>query len=84
MLKKSKSGEKEVDITSFIKKIEFESCDGCLTAKAVLAAGSTDNLNPEYIVRALRESGALADEFDDLTYKIMRNKVFDSYMLEFK
>ncbi len=84
MMKKSKSGEKEVDITSFIKKIEFESANGYLIAKAILAAGSTENLNPEYIVTALRECTELKDELDDITYRIMRNKVYDSYMIEFK
>ncbi len=84
MMKKSKSGEKEVDITSFIKRIEFESTKGSLTAKAVLSAGSTENLNPEYIVTALRQSDALKDELSDINYRIMRNKVYDSYMIEFK
>lgn len=84
MMKKSKSGEKEVDITSFIKRIEFESIKGCLTVKAVLSAGSTENLNPEYIVTAMRGSDALKEELADITYRIMRNKVYDSYMLEFQ
>lgn len=84
MMKKSKSGEKEVDITSFIKKIEFESTQGCLTAHAVLSAGSTENLNPEYVVAALRECEVLKNDLEDLTYRIMRNKVYDGYMLEFK
>ena len=84
MMKKSKSGEKEVDITSFIKKIGFESQNGILTAKAILAAGSQQNLNPEYIVTALRECTEMADDLHDLTYRIMRNKVYDSYMVEFK
>ena len=84
MMKKSKSGEKEVDITTFIKRIEFEADDGILTAKAVLSAGSSENLNPEYIVTALRECDELGEDLGDLTYSIMRNKVFDSYMIEFK
>lgn len=84
MMKKSKSGEKEVDITSFIKKIEFESKDGCLTAKAILSAGSAENLNPEYIVTALRECEELRKDLSELTYRIMRNKVYDGYLVEFK
>ncbi len=84
MMKKSKSGEKEVDITAFIKKIEFESSGGLLTATAILSAGSSENLNPEYIVSALRDSNDLKDELVDITYRIMRNRVYDKYMLEFK
>lgn len=84
MMKKSKSGEKEVDITSFIKKIEFCSESGCLKAKAVLSAGSSENLNPEYIVTALRGCDDLKDDLVDVTYRIMRNKVYDGYLVEFK
>ncbi len=84
MMKKSKSGEKEVDITSFIKKIEFESKDGLLTAKTILAAGSQQNLNPEYIVTALKDCDYVFSDNKDLTYRIMRNKVYDEFMMEFK
>lgn len=84
MMKKSKSGEKEVDITTYIKKIEFESEDGVLKINSVLSAGSTENLNPEYIVSALRSSPDLEDEMKEITYRIMRNKVYDQYMIEFK
>ncbi len=84
MMKKSKSGEKEVDITSFIKKIEFESKNGVLTAKAILSAGSQQNLNPEYIVTALRECVEISKELENLTYRIMRNKVYDEFLMEFK
>lgn len=84
MMKKSKSGEKEVDITSFIKRIEFCSESGCLKAKAVLSAGSSENLNPEYIVTALRGCDELKDDLVDVTYRIMRNKVYDGYLVEFK
>ena len=84
MMKKSKSGEKEVDITSFVKRIEFESDAGVLKIHAVLSAGSNDNLNPEYVVSALRSAPDLTDALGDITYRIMRNKVYDGFMIEFK
>ncbi len=84
MMKKSKSGEKEVDITSFVKKIGFESENGVMTAKAILAAGSQQNLNPEYIVTALRECEDTAKDLEELTYRIMRDRVYDEFMMEFK
>ncbi len=84
MMKKSKSGEKEVDITSYIKKIEFKSQDGSLVAKAILSAGSNENLNPEYIVSALKGCSELSGDLFDMTYQIMRNKVYDEFMVEFK
>lgn len=80
MTKKSKSGEKEVDITTFIKKIEFSAVDGQLTVHAILAAGATENLNPEYIVTALKT----LDLGECPVYSIMRNRVFDKYLIEFK
>lgn len=84
MMKKSKSGEKEVDITTYVKRIEFESDAGMLKVHAVLSAGSNDNLNPEYVVSALRTSPDLSDALEDITYRIMRNKVYDGFMIEFK
>ncbi len=84
MKKKSKSGEKEVDITSYIRKIQFESCEGQLTARAILSAGSQENLNPEYVVSAIRGCEELSDELNGMTYTIMRNKVYDGFMVEFK
>lgn len=80
MTKKSKSGEKEVDITNFIRKIEFSAVDGELTVNAVLAAGATENLNPEYIVTALKTLGL----GECPVYSIMRNRVFDKHLIEFK
>ena len=80
MIKRSKSGEKEVDITSFVKSIDFTADEGKLTVNTVLSAGSTENLNPEYVVSALKG----LDDFADLTYTVMRNKVYDKYLIEFK
>lgn len=83
MIKKSKSGEKEVDITSFIKKIAFSSQNGEMRIDAILSAGSTENLNPEYIVTALKNAGLFASD-TGCSYRIMRNKVYDKFLIEFK
>ncbi len=80
MTKKSKSGEREVDIRDFIKNIKFSVIDGELTVHAIVSAGSTENLNPEYIVTALK-----ALEIGECPiYSIMRNRVFDKHLIEFK
>jgi radical SAM-linked protein len=84
MIKKSKSGEKTVDITSFINRISFTSSEGCLTVNAILAAGSTENLNPEYIVTAIKDAGFFKADPMTVSYRIMRNKVYDKYLIEFK
>ena len=84
MTKKSKSGEKTVDITTFIKKIAFTVSEGCLTINAILAAGSTENLNPEYIVTAIKNCGLFSADPKTDSYRIMRNKVYDKYLIQFK
>lgn len=85
MIKKSKSGEKEVDITTFIKELKCEAADGILTINAILAAGSQSNLNPEYIVTAIKNNLDIfsADAACE-SYRIMRNKVYDKFLMEFK
>ena len=80
MTKKSKSGEREVDIRDFVKSIEFSANEGVLNVHTVLCAGSTENLNPEYVVTALK---TLIGE-DAPVYTIMRNSVFDEHLIEFK
>lgn len=84
MTKKSKSGEKEVDITSFIKQISFKAFEGCLVINTILSAGNTENLNPEYIVTALKNHGVFNADPQTDSYRIMRNKIYDSYLIEFK
>lgn len=85
MTKKSKSGEKNVDITTFIKKLCADSTDGVMTIHAILAAGSTENLNPEYIVTAIKSNLEIfkADPAYE-SYSIMRNRVYDKHLIEFK
>lgn len=84
MTKKSKSGEKEVDITAFVKNIAFSAEAGCMTINAILSAGSTENLNPEYIVTALKNAELFANDPKTDSYRIMRNKVYDKHLIEFK
>ncbi len=84
MTKKSKSGEKEVDITSFIKHISFDATDGVMTINTILSAGNTENLNPEYIITALKNNGLFTADPNIESYRIMRNKVYDKFLIEFK
>lgn len=77
LMKHSKSGDKIVNITPFIK---LKSCiyrDGAITVRALLSADSESYLNPEYIVKALEEK--LGITFDDPFseyYTIMRKEVY--------
>lgn len=53
IMKKSKRGEREVDITPFIRKLSIETSEDKLIINAYLAAGN-ESLNPELLVRAIR------------------------------
>jgi len=55
VMKHNKSGEKEVDIFPLIKSFKLERCEGKLKITALLAAGSNQNLSPEYLLEALRK-----------------------------
>lgn len=55
VLKKTKSSEKEVDISPFFKDISFERTDGGMKIRVFTCADNTNYLNPEYIAKvALR------------------------------
>jgi radical SAM-linked protein len=84
MTKRTKSGEKDVDITTFIKKISFNASEGQMTVNVILSAGSTENLNPEYVVTAIKENGLFGSDAETDSYRIMRNRVYDKYLIEFK
>jgi uncharacterized protein (DUF2344 family) len=83
MIKKSKSGEKEVHITAVVKKISFSARYGEMVINTILSAGSSENLNPEYIVNALKNEGLFSSEAENY-YRIMRNRVYDKNLMEFK
>ena len=57
LLKKTKSGEKETDITPFIKSLtaSYDAAEDALVILAVTAAESGFYLNPSYIYKALTE-----------------------------
>lgn len=80
MIKKSKSGEKEVDLTEFIKAISISTRGDNLLIDACLSAGN-DNLNPEYILRAVEKY--LPECTPDFA-KYHRIKVFDKNLKEFR
>ncbi len=77
MDKKSKSGIRQVDITTLIRSLDVRTIDGQLALDAVLCVSGSDYLNPEYLIRALRERFGLLPE-DDVTqeYSILRTHVY--------
>ena len=86
ILKNTKSGEQMVDIRPLIKSAVAEFDGEFLCIKAILCADPSSFLNPEYLVKVLRErcgvlsSGNLTEEY----YSIVREEAFKEDMSEFK
>lgn len=84
MKKHTKSGDKEVDITSLIKSAEAKCNDGKITVNAVLKGGE-GSLNPEMLVTAMRERlGILSDYPGKGYYTIIRTNLYFEDMREFE
>ena len=74
--KKTKSGEKDTDISPFIKRCDFTCRDGGCEIICLLCADSSNYLNPEYIIRYLDKGASLDLENDpDSLVEICRKKV---------
>ena len=71
MVKRSKSGEKETDISPLVKSVTAESRDGRIIVRAVTSASGERYLNAEYVARALEErfSEVLGPEPIRLVYR---------------
>ncbi len=82
VLKHTKSGEKEVDIFPMIKSFKLEREEGKLKITALLAAGSAENLSPEYLLEALRKRLIFLRE--DENYSIKRLSIHDASGKTFK
>lgn len=80
IMKKSKRGEREVDIAGLIRALEVTEEPGAITLTATLAAGN-ESLNPELLVRAI--SQYLPDLAPDFT-RYHRLTVLDASGAEFR
>ena len=76
VMKHTKSGEKEVDIFPLIKNFKLEVLEGKLKITALLAAGSNQNLSPEYLLEALRKRLIFLREEEN--YSVKRLSVHDA------
>ena len=86
MIKKGKAGEKEIDIIPLIKEVKSKYNEENLNIElnVVLSASSTQYLNPEMLITALKEktdilSGSLTEEY----YSILRTTLRKEDMSEF-
>ncbi|MBQ8439630.1 MAG: TIGR03960 family B12-binding radical SAM protein [Clostridia bacterium] len=80
MTKKTKSGDKEINIAPMIRKIKVTSNPqkpGALHISAILRAGSAEHLNPEMLIKLARaHCGILNEENLNETYTILRTHVY--------
>ena len=86
VLKNTKSGEAVVDIRPLVKSAEVAFSNGELRVDCILSADPSCFLNPEYVVKILREKcGILSDEnLLNESYTIMRECAYDIEIKEFK
>ena len=83
--KRSKSGEKEVNICDFIKSINAKREGEYVEISAVINAGNESNLNPELIVEAIKKHLGVMSLNDMSEYAtIMRNRMLDEQLNIFK
>jgi len=73
MLKRSKSGEKEVDISPLVKRTSASLEGSTLRISAVTSASGENYLNPEYVARAVAEK--LGFDSEDTYHVIMRRRL---------
>lgn len=82
--KKTKSGEKEVNISEYIKLLEVDSKSEYAEIHTILASGNEMNLSPELLIEALRRNlDLMTSERIDEYYSIMRNEMLTSTLEKF-
>ncbi len=86
MIKKSKSGEKEVDLIPMIRNVSVTApTNGEIRITATLRAGNVEHLNPELLITAAKEKcGILSGDPAKESYSILRTHVYlDDGVTEF-
>jgi radical SAM-linked protein len=85
IVKKSKRQEKEVDIRTMIKDIEYKVVEKILVIEAVVSCGSRENLSPELIAQFVKihttnwDSEAFTDIKRQEMYAALENKLIPLY-----
>ena len=83
--KRTKAGEKEIDIVPLIHELEISFADGLLYIGATLSATTGEFLNPEMLITALkRECGILAGDPMNEWYSILRTSVMKADFTRFR
>lgn len=71
IVKKTKKGERELDLKPLIYRFNIEVKDGVPVYDLLLSSGSSDNIKPELVIKAFHEFIGLP-EFDELSLDIHR------------
>ena len=81
VIKKSKSGESEINVKEFIKTLQAVDTEDGVCLETVLCAGSAKNLNPTYLVKVMEKE--LTDaSVEYATY--CRNEIYTEAMEVFR
>ena len=86
LVKRTKSGEKQVDIITMINSVKtcFDKECGTLKLQCVLSASSTEYLNPEMLITALKQNlGIMSGDPSEEWYTIMRTGLMNKDMSMF-
>ena len=86
LVKKTKAGEKEVDIIPLIKsvKTEYDADSGEIEIETTVSASTNEYLNPEMLISGLKNKlGILSTDIKNEYYSILRTNFFKDDMIEF-
>ena len=87
LVKKTKSGEREIDIIPLIKEVctYYNKECGTVVMKAVLSAETESFLNPEMLITAIKTKyGILTSESAEEWYSVTRKRSLKADMTEFR
>ena len=87
LTKRTKAGDKEIDIIPLIKSIDvrYSSDEDTVNINTVLRVSATEFLNPEMLITALKNNlGILSTDLSKEWYEIVRKNIFKEDMKEFK
>ena len=85
IIKKTKSGEKELDLSEYIKVFELKCNNDTLSIHTILPVGNDMNLNPELLIDAIKQHiGILNTDSPSEHYSIMRKKMLGDDLKEFR
>lgn len=87
LVKKTKAGEKEIDIVPLIYSVEskYNPDTQSIDIKTTVSASSTEYLNPEMLITGLKNKlGILSADPTEEYYSILRTQLFNEDMTEFR